>query len=180
MGGTHGTNGNGDHRPLGPITDSAEVVNDRLESLRAALHHAIDQFEDLARRRLGEVQQPVSDAAVERRLRDLEAARGQFRAEVDRWERARRAQVEALEQDRIDLAAVWQKVEEEQTANAAVVRNPAHPRLTHPALPGSAVAPARRAKTSSAGESPMTEQVLEQFQVLRRDVRRKAEGRPPG
>jgi hypothetical protein len=171
-------NGHGDHRPTVPAPGGqADGTAERLEALRSALHNAIDQLEAMARRRLAEARQPVTDAAVERRLRDLETARGRFRAEVERWEGLRREQVEALEQDRLELAAVWQKIEDEQTTTAVPSRPVRVPRLAHPGIPGSSLPPTTRPKTSSASESPLKQDVLEQFQALRRDVRRNAEGR---
>lgn len=161
---------------------------DRLEQLRTILLRALDELESQARRRLRESALPPDDAEVARRLKELEAAQSQFRSEVDRWEHSRADQLEALDQDRRDLAEVWERIERleirGQPAAATPVPVPVQPRAhlkPGPVGPGSSLPPARRpAATSTSADSPVTRAVLEQFQVLRRDVRRKADGRSSG
>lgn len=166
---------NREHRMRGPVgprsSDNLASVLVGLEQLRSSLHHALDELEEMARQRVGE---PLEvDARIDRRLRDLQRAQHEFQAETERWEQARREQLEALDQDRRQLAAAWELLEQEQLAALATQPKDATP------PPRDAMAPVsvRRVVATSASESPMTRAILEQFEVLRRDVRRNNQGR---
>lgn len=156
-------------------SDPAVVASERLEQLRTALHGALDQLETLARQRLSEL--APTDATVERRLRVLQGAQAEFRSEVERWERSRLEQLDALEQDRRELAQAWERLEEEQVAASAPPS--AAPRSASSTQPRSlqTTGQTQRPAATSTEESQVTRSILEQFEVLRRDVRRNADGR---
>ncbi|MFO0956214.1 MAG: hypothetical protein U0800_01970 [Isosphaeraceae bacterium] len=159
---------------------AAEPSAERLEQLREILLRALDELETRARRRLQESARPVDDEEVERRLKELEAAQAQFRSEVERWENARAGQLQALDQDRLDLAEVWRQIERQEVREPARAQAQAYPR-PHGNGPGSSLPPMPRpASSNTSAESSVTRAILEQFRVLRRDVRRKADGRASG
>jgi DNA repair exonuclease SbcCD ATPase subunit len=144
-----------------------------LERVREGIRQRLDQIEDLARQRAEPASRanPDRERELERRVEELEEARTRSRDEARRLEEQGREAIERLEQDRRQLAEAWERLEQEQIALAQAALG------THPAVhahAGHAPATPPRTDVNSGGENPLAQEILKQFQALRRDVRRNA------
>ncbi len=154
--------------PPGPV-----ALLQGLERVRECIRQRLDQIEDLARQRIESPSRASSDREreLEGRIADLEEAQARSRDEGRRREEQGREAIERLEQDRRQLAEAWELLEQEQIALARAAHG------THPpanADAGPAPATPHRANVTSEGDNPLAQEILKQFQSLRRDVRRNA------
>ncbi|MDR3632953.1 MAG: hypothetical protein P4L84_03900 [Isosphaeraceae bacterium] len=155
------------------------TVLERLDKVETALRERasrapveesqLSERDSELRRRAAELQQRQTE--LQQRTAELEEAQRRLRAERDRWENERATLLEQLEHDRILLAEAWERLEREK--------------LEHPDGPS---APSRNANTervparvarpvvASDDENPVAQAILRQFQAVRRDVRRNANG----
>lgn len=155
--------------------DPAAVVA-RLEQLRASVRRGLDRIEALARQRLAT---PASAAEFEPRLRELEQARAELEADAERWERQRAAQIADLEHERRRLAEAWERLERDRLEGSSAPRAAAIP-VPIPGPESIARPPAPLEPAGAEFEGPISRAILHQFEALRRDVRRHAEGRQRG
>ena len=128
------------------------------------------------RRRSTELQQRQTE--LQQRLAEVEEAQRRLRTERDRWENERATMVEQLEHDRSLLTEAWERLERES--------------LEHPE-PAAGLAIAARNGTAERGpvrivrpviasddDNPVAKDILRQFQAVRREVRRNANGPAAG
>ncbi len=164
----------------------------RLEQIRQGFHRGLDRIESLARERLsasnGESEGLGSFGHSAAWRQELEEVRAQLQAEADRWEQERDAQVEAIEHDRQLLAEAWERLEREQIeAAASASRAPPRgttqnsqattSRLSPPTPPTATTTPTPRTTSNPNSEdSAVSQAILRQFEMLRRDVRRNGGG----
>lgn len=155
------------------------AVRERAAAAPIAEPELIERDADL-RRRAAELQQRQTE--VQQRAAEMEETQRRLRTERDRWENERASLLEQLEHDRRLLADAWERLEQEK--------------LDHPDRPAAdaafAPAPARnghsernvprvvRAVVASDDENPVAKDILRQFQAVRRDVRRNANGPAAG
>jgi hypothetical protein len=151
-----------------------------LEELRARVHRQLDALETLAHARAQHGSSALSEREeqLQQRAIELEHAHMHMKNEAERWERERRTMLEQIEHDRRVLAEAWERLEREQVKNFAVPAAASPPAtLPSPPLPTTYVGPTPWPATLSSApgrDHPVTEEVLRQFQSLRRDVRRNA------
>jgi hypothetical protein len=139
------------------------------ELLRERLHAQMAILETLARERAAP-QSAASARDLSQRERDLQQARTALKEEADRIECERALDLEKLDQDRELLAHAWENLEREQlTTPVPATEDRRLVLLTRQAPPANAL--------SSAVEQSeiITRAVLEQFQSLRRDVRKNSQ-----
>jgi hypothetical protein len=147
-----------------------------LERIRERFHRHLDAIEALAREQIPPGMQDVLRLEDELRHKagELESAQLQMQSRIDRWERERQEMIEKIEHDRRLLAEAWERLEREQIKNVAAtpVRDP----VRETSAPAAQAAPApMRSSVDSDHDQPVAEEILRQFQSLRRDVRRTAE-----
>jgi hypothetical protein len=147
-----------------------------LDRLREAVHQRLDRLEALALER-GETP-PANPTEREQELRrkvaDLEDRQARLVAEAKRREKEWEAGMEQLESDRRMIAEAWERLERERidgTASAQAVPRAAAPRPQP--------APVFRPAVTAESNDVITHAILQQFQALRGDVRRNANGRRP-
>jgi hypothetical protein len=142
-----------------------------LEELRGRVHSQLDALETLARDRARQGSKSVlqRDEQLELRASELEEANARMRTDAERWQHERQAMLEQIENDRRLLADAWERLESEQV-NAFAVAPTTAPSTTF-AVPAPWPAPL---SSVTSRDQPVTEEVLRQFQSLRRDVRRNA------
>ena len=158
-----------------PFPPAVAPLVQGLERLRERVRERLDQIEALARDRAAVPEQTAETSERERvlhqRLAELEDAQRRQRVEADRWEKERQAAAEQLEHDRRLLAEAWERLEREQVEAPATAHAP--PRRTPADRPATAVV---RAAIPADHDDPVAQAILKQFQTLRRDVRRNANG----
>jgi DNA repair exonuclease SbcCD ATPase subunit len=146
-----------------------------LERLRDRIQERLDQVEALARERLGSlpprVETPEQEGALLRRIAELEEAGERLRTQADRREQEWHDAVERLEEDRRLLADAWDRLERERIEGhvEATVARASPPTPADPPA-----APRLLSATSGTPDDSVTQAILQQFQVLRADVRRTA------
>jgi hypothetical protein len=151
-----------------------------LERLRDAIKDRLDQIEALARERLAAPPAAPSDDATElergllRKVADLEEDNERLRTEEDRREQEWRAMIEQLEEDRRLLADAWDRLEGERIEGHAEATAP---RASRPAPADRPAEPPVRSGISGTPDDSVTQTILEQFHLLRNDVRRTANRR---
>ncbi len=139
------------------------------ELLRERLHAQMAILETLARERADH--QPTGLARdLSQRERDIQEARAELQAEADRIKRERALDLEELEHARQLLAQAWENLERAQLNTAIPVVDDR--RLTVPTrqIPSASPPP-----TDVIQSETITRAVLEQFQSLRRDVRKNSQ-----
>lgn len=143
-----------------------------LERIRACVHRWLDRIEGELDGILAPPTAAVGVAAEEldRARRELEERGEAMRAEAERREREWREKLEALEHDRRLLGEAWDRLERERLSAAAPARPPADPPVAERAAPATRVAPAGDDRDDAVDRT-----ILRQFEILRQDVRRKAE-----
>jgi hypothetical protein len=156
-------------QPNSPPVPARIALIQALEEFRTRVHRQLDALEALSRARAQQGSRSLleREQQMQQRARDLEHVQSHMRAEADRWERERQAMLEQIEHDRRLLAEAWERLEREQVTNFAAVQTPA--------LANAVVAPTPWPVTLSSAtgrDHPVAEEVLRQFQSLRRDVRR--------
>jgi hypothetical protein len=151
-----------------------------LERLRDLIRRRLDQIEALARERLGSVEAPgtIENSETEkellRRLAELEEANERIRGQAERHEQDWRSAFEQLEEDRKLLADAWDRLER---ARIEVHVEPAHDRGSRSAPSDRPTAPQVRSQASGTPDDSVTQAILQQFHLLRCDVRRTANQR---
>jgi hypothetical protein len=164
--------------PDGPFGDfqgqgllSATNLHQGLEYLRERFHMQLDALEALLRDRLERHEQNLREreSQLEQRANDLEHARLQLQVETDRWEHDRQSMIEQIEHDRGLLAEAWERVERAHVKGASVsAKGQAQPASNgHTRDERTPVV-----SVATALPQPVLEEVLWQFQSVRRDVRR--------
>jgi len=156
------------------------TVLERLDQVEAALleraaripdaPHA-DSASDYPEFRRQEAELEQRTAELQQRAAELDEAQRRLRSERDRWENERNTLVDQLEHDRRLLTEAWERLEREklehpETAGAAARNGAAErtsPRVARPVV-------------ASDDENPVAQSILRQFQAVRRDVRRNANG----
>ena len=165
-----------------PSRSAAEPIPlQTLEQLRERVHRRLDQIQDLLRERLAGTVADESEVNSCRRIAELEEAVETAKSETRRAERERVDTLVKLEQDRCLLAEAWERLERERIdfeagrAQVASAANPS-PRTLSSAANFPPRAPVRSA-SSAPGDDSVERAVFQQFQALKRDVRRKADSR---
>ncbi|GAC1344963.1 MAG: hypothetical protein NVSMB14_08450 [Isosphaeraceae bacterium] len=152
-----------------------------LEELRQRVHRRLDHIQDLLHDRLARTVLDKSEGNGCRRIEELEEAVEAAKNETRRAEVERMAALEKLEQDRCLLAEAWERLERERIDfeagrdQIALDSNPP-PRTLSSAANYPPLAPVRSA-SSSPGDDSVERAIFQQFQALKRDVRRKADSR---
>lgn len=152
-----------------PTPDPSDVAAG-LERIRACVHRWLDQIEGQMDRALTSPAAAAED--LDRARRELEEQREAMRAESERREREWQEKLEALEHDRRLLVEAWDRLERERLSASPVA--PARPSHDTPAS-DHAPPPARVAAPGSEQDNSVDRTILRQFEILRQDVRRKAE-----
>jgi len=159
-----------------PGRGDAATLFQGLERLRDALLHRLDQIESLATEQAARLDQSSSqrEQALRERVLALEAAQARLQGELRRREQEWHDAVQQLEDDRRLLTEAWERLEHER------VDAPAPPQAAGPRDTVSRVehaAPAvHRQPDPQTGDDSVTREILRQFQALRGDVRRTANG----
>jgi hypothetical protein len=159
----------------GPATTARLALIQSLEELRERVHRQLDALETIARARAEQSAKALHEREeqLQQRVVELEHAHLHIKNEADRWERERKAMLEQIEHDRRLLAEAWERLEREQVKNFGVVQTAA--RSTVASAPAPIPVPWPVTLSPSTGrDQPVAEEVLRQFQSLRRDVRRNA------
>jgi hypothetical protein len=157
--------------PQGPVD---------LERLRDLIRRRLDQIEALARERLASVQSPggvepsESERELLRRVNELEEINERIRGQAERHEQDWRSAFEQLEEDRKLLADAWERLER---ARVELHVEPSHDRGSRTAPSDRPAAPQVRSQTSGTPDDSVTQAILQQFHLLRSDVRRTANQR---
>ena len=155
--------------------DAAALVQ-ALDRLRDALLHRLDQLETLAAEQAARLDQSSSEReqALRERSVALEAAQARLQAELRRREQEWHDAVQQLEDDRRLLTEAWERLEHERVEGTpppqAASPHDAASRVEH------APAAAHRQPDPVSGDDSVTREILRQFQALRGDVRRAANG----
>lgn len=157
-----------------------------LEQFRGSVHLQLDALEQMARQRaVGDGADPASAeelVKLRRKVGDLEAAKDRLESEAGEWRAERQALLDRLEHDRRQISEAWEALERERIAN------PPHPAARAPERPAPAAAPEPPPASAASGPQPapapkkasgsdddlVAQEILRQFQTLRRDVRRTA------
>jgi len=159
----------------GHTTSARLALIHSLEELRQRLHREINDLEAAVHERAQERAKLLHDRAaqLEQRANDLEHAHVHITNESDRWESERQSMIAQIEKDRRLLAEAWERLEREQVKSFGGVQTAARPATV--AAPSEAPAPRPVTHSPSpASDRPVAEEVLKQFQSLKRDVRRNA------
>lgn len=156
----------------GPLAPSRAAILQALELIRDRFHRHLDAIETMARERaqLGGKDVSEREQQLRHRLLELEHAQIQLRSDTERWERERLSMIEQLDHDRRLLADSWERLEREQVQCAHAPAEPARSEL----LTGVTQWPKTVTLAGGRDES-VAQEILRQFQSLRRDVRRNAE-----
>lgn len=155
-----------------------------LEQFRGSVHLQLDALEQMARQRaVGDGADPASAEelmGLRRRVGELESANERLEAEAGEWRVERQALLDRLEHDRRQISEAWEVLERERIANPPqpTPRAPERPAPAHEPVPAYAAiaaipAPAPK-KPSGSDDDVVAQEILRQFQTLRRDVRRTA------
>lgn len=154
-----------------------------LDRLREVLHQRLDRIETLALER-GEA--PAADPTareqeLRRRIAELEERQTRLVAEAKRREQEWQNNMAQLENDRKLLAEAWARIERERIEHAgsgagAGVGAGSGRAASAPAAPA---APVFRPAVADGTDDVISHAILRQFQALRSDVRRNANGRRP-
>lgn len=159
-----------------PGRGNAAALVQGLDRLRDALLHRLDQIETLAAEQAARLDQSSSEReqALRERAVALEAAQTRLQAELRRREQEWHDALQQLEDDRRLLTEAWERLEQERVEGApspqaespreAVSRAEHAPPATH------------RQPDPGSGDDSVTREILRQFQALRGDVRRAANG----
>lgn len=160
------------------------TVMERLDRVEAALRERVGRVpadeSELAerdqelRRRAAEIQQ--RQAELQQRTAELEENQRRLRTERDRWENERASILEQLEHDRALLAEAWERLEREKLEHPESTAAVAH----HNGTTDRTVVKVVRPVVASDDENPVAQAILRQFQAVRRDVRRNANGPASG
>jgi hypothetical protein len=149
-----------------------------LERLRDVIQKRLDQIEALARERLEMVptaaEDPEREQALLRQVADLEAANDRFRDQAERHEQEWRTALAQLEEDRKLLADAWERLESERIEGHV---DPTIARAARPAPAERPTLPQVRSGSSGTPDDSVTQAILQQFHLLRSDVRRTANQR---
>lgn len=158
--------------PAGPPASRASIQRS-LEQLRQHFHRHLDVIEAMARERAlrGPGELRAREEQLQRRADELEQAELRMQAEAAQWEQERQAAIAQIDHDRRLLAEAWERVEREQV-NAAVV--PATERTRPASIARQPAAWPVPLAGETGRDQPVAEEILRQFQSLRRDVRRAA------
>jgi hypothetical protein len=159
------------HEQIGLPPASHASLHQGLMLMREHFHRHLDAIEALARERAPRSTGDLAarEQQLQRRLAGLEQLQVRFEAESGRWERERKAMIEQLEQDRRLLSEAWERLEREQVKTAPVAAESGRSTAA-----GTPPAWALAVPTPGRQEQPVAEEILRQFQSLRRDVRRNA------
>lgn len=159
------------------------TVLERLNQVEAALREraarrpfaeeGLTQSDPQLQQRAAEIDQRTAE--LQQRAAEIDDAQRRLRIERDRWENERATMVDQLEHDRRLLAEAWERLEretlEQPEAAAASPRNGAPERASPKVV---------RPVVASDDENPVAQSILRQFQAVRRDVRRNANGPAAG
>jgi hypothetical protein len=142
-----------------------------LEELRGRVHNQLDALETLARDRARQGSRTLEshEEQLQQRATELEEVNAHMQTEADRWQRERQSMLEQIENDRRLLADAWDRLEREQVKAFAVAPTTAPPSTFATPAPWPATI-----SSATSRDQPVAEEVLRQFQSLRRDVRRTA------
>ncbi len=156
-----------------------------LEQFRGSVHMQLDALEQMARQRaVGDGADPASAeelVKLRRRVGELEAARERLESESLEWKAERQALLDRLEHDRKQLAEAWETLERERIMNPPQAARASEPARAAPAPtpeplaatpPNNAPAAPGGRKPSGSDDDVVAQEILRQFQTLRRDVRR--------
>ncbi|HEV3165236.1 MAG TPA: hypothetical protein VGZ22_14515 [Isosphaeraceae bacterium] len=143
----------------------------RLEHLRTQVHQRLDAIENLVRERTrrGSNDIRAQSDPLTQRAQDLQRAESRLRTEAERWKQERKASVDQLERDRLLLAQAWERLERERVQQA--MRPPAEPQPQPIPARQAGILPMPSADASRT-DPGLEEEMLRQFQSVRRDVRR--------
>ena len=165
-----------------PNRTAAETVPfQALEQLRERVHRRLDQIQDLLRERLASGSTDEREAEWTNRFKEMEEALEAAKSDAHCADRERVAALEKVEQDRALLAEAWERLERERIdleTGRFLVAPAANPpsRTLIPGVISPQLSPIRSASANPA-DDPVERAVFQQFQALRRDVRRKADSR---
>ncbi|CAN5642225.1 hypothetical protein BH23PLA1_BH23PLA1_15970 [soil metagenome] len=153
-----------------------EAVLARLEQIRQGFHHGLDRIESLARQRLSGLARAEPADFLSESRHELDQLRARLQTETDHWEQQRQALIEEIEHDRLLLAEAWERLERAQVEAAATSRAPPRTSTISKATTAPTVSAPRVASASSNEDSAVSQAILRQFEMLRRDVRRNGGG----
>lgn len=149
-----------------------------LDRLRDVIQRRLDQIEALARERVESAptaaEDPERERALLRQVADLQEANEKFRAQAERHEHDWRAALAQLEEDRELLADAWERLESERIEGHV---EPSVARATRPEPAERPAIPQVRSQASGTPDDSVTQAILQQFHLLRSDVRRTADQR---
>jgi hypothetical protein len=149
-----------------------------LERLRDLVHQRLDRIEAMARERGDDPAHEPSQRELElrNRIAELEERQARIVAEARRMEQEWHAGMEKIEHDRRLLAEAWERLERERIDGVGHPAEAPGPKPTHPSPSPS---PSFRPTVAPQSNDVVTHAVLKQFQALRSDVRKNANGRHP-
>lgn len=154
-----------------------------LDRLREFVHQRLDRIETIARDRGAALPAEPSEREKElrRRIAELEDRQTRLVAEARRREQEWETDLEQLENDRRLLTEAWERLERERIDGAGPgAGQPAQRSATAaPNHHASSPPPVFRPAVSPESNDVITHAILQQFQALRSDVRRNANGRRP-
>jgi hypothetical protein len=154
-----------------------------LDRLRDFVHQRLDWIESLAQERAaaGPADPSERENELRRRLVELEDRYARVVAEAKRKEREWESGLETLENDRRLIAEAWDRLERERVDGAVGTPGQPAPRPASGSVPprNNPGAPPKSFRPAVTPESNdvITHAILRQFQALRSDVRRNANGR---
>jgi hypothetical protein len=159
----------------GSALPDARPLFEGLERFRESLQQRIDRIEALvverARTSPGEIS--TRERELLRRVAELEERHRLLGAEARRREQEHEAAMAQLEEDRQMLAEAWERLEQERIHGGPATAAPPSAAAPAPAKP------AYRPAVASGDDDAVAQAILRQFQTLRSDVRRNANGRRP-
>jgi hypothetical protein len=166
-----------------------------LDRIRDFVHQRLDRIEALSLERGASAAASSADPSereqeLRRRLAEAEERQGRIVAEARRREQEWLTGLEQIENDRKLLAEAWERLERERIDGTIAAHAPQphrggaapQPRAAAPQPPQpqpQQPAQAYRPVAASEANDVITHAILQQFQALRSDVRRNANGRRP-
>ena len=151
-----------------------------LERFRDLVHQQLDRIEAMALARGDDPSPDPSQRELELRktIAELEERQARLIIEARRMEQEWQAGMEKIENDRRLLAEAWDRLESERIDGGGPATEAPRPGASPSPAQASPV-PVFRPVVAPQSNDVVTHAVLSQFQALRSDVRRNANGRRP-
>jgi hypothetical protein len=148
----------------------SNLLQQGLEHVRERFHRQVDALEAQLRDRAQRQERIFQEREeqLEQKAIEVEHTRLQLQVEAERWVHEREAMIEQIEHDRRLLAEAWDRVERVQVKSAPTRGQ----ELLRPAVLDPGAAEPAPSASGAAFPQPVLEEVLWQFQSVRRDVRR--------